>query len=979
MAAIAGVEPKSQEQAAGFTVPGNVGSAASAAMGSAKAAAAGPVAGASAATPSAAGVATQPGGAVPAMPAGPAPAPIGAEAAAPKPRGESEVEAPLKEPGKKFNQDLDESGFKEEQFKNSNEPELTGTMSARDESQKKTDELITANRKAETENLEAAKGDAVGTSEAKTSAMHGTRGEKFAGVVGSQKSGKTKEEKTRDEVKQHLGEIYDRSKKRVDEKLRETDERVNAEFSKGLTAAQQAYDSYTKSQIDSTLNFLSNLFSWGEFKDRVYGEGRRRWQQTMRSAISNVADIAANGLNEAHQIAQDGAQEARVWFETQPKEKQRIAGEELANIQGKFNELEAQVQAHGEKLVADLAAKYKDALKKLDAQIEADKAANMSFWEKAAAFLKEGLAILKKLKEMLLGIASSAAEVIGSILANPGAFLDTLIAGVKGGLSAFVDNIGEHLKKGLMTWLLGQLPPGIKLPQEFDLKGIVTLGLQILGLTYENFRARAVAIVGEPIVKALETGAEVFLIFIREGPAGLFKFIGDKLTELKSIVVDGIRDLVISEVVKAGIGFIIGLLNPAGALIKIVKTIISIVQFFIQNGSRIVALIEAILGSLAAIAAGDSSGVAKKVEQALAGVIPIALGFLASLLGLGDLPAKIQGILDKIRAPINKAIDFVINLAVKLVKAAGKLVVGAFTPKKKDEKAEPDEADPKKQAQIDAGLAMIDAEELKFLEAGEIGRGEAQKVAAAVRAKHPVFKSLTVVDGGDSWDYDYVASPGKKKKGEKKDEEEGSVVIAVISTKAPRPSAVPASSIARAGKEPTPRLFERKSKEALETATGLPLEKRAKFEATTDASGRTVEAEGPAGFARGPGGLSLPKESRLFDEPKVSQTTVTPGEPIFRKPDVLLVTPEQLEPIEITLDAEMKLLEKEATEGATPHKLLQIPHTIDLLLKTFGKDTPVVYTLIVKKQVPPERIKDLELRLKALGNKIDVTIRIVKR
>jgi hypothetical protein len=231
------------------------------------------------------------------------------------------------------------------------------------------------------------------------------------------------------------------------------------------------------------------------------------------------------------------------------------------------------------------------------------------------------------------------------------------------------------------------------------------------------------------------------------------------------MVVDGIRDLVISEVVKAGIGFIIGLLNPAGALIKIVKTIISIVQFFIQNGSRIVALIQAILGSLAAIAAGDSSGVAKKVEQALAGVIPIALGFLASLLGLGDLPAKIQGILDKIRAPINKAIDFVINLAVKVVKAAGKLVVGAFTPKKKDEKAEPEEADPKQAAKVAAAEAFIDQQEAAEGEDEEIDAESAQKVADAARARTDLFKSITVAPEGDFFAYTFTVNPsGKKKK-----------------------------------------------------------------------------------------------------------------------------------------------------------------------------------------------------------------------
>jgi hypothetical protein len=66
---------------------------------------------------------------------------------------------------------------------------------------------------------------------------------------------------------------------------------------------------------------------------------------------------------------------------------------------------------------------------------------------------------------------------------------------------------------------------------------------------------------------------------------------------------------------------------------------------------------------------------------------------------------------------------------------------------------------------VDAGLAAIDQEEQAFMVEGKITHGQAAKVAELVKTKHPVFKSITVSDGGTSWDYDYVASPGLKKKG----------------------------------------------------------------------------------------------------------------------------------------------------------------------------------------------------------------------
>ena len=71
---------------------------------------------------------------------------------------------------------------------------------------------------------------------------------------------------------------------------------------------------------------------------------------------------------------------------------------------------------------------------------------------------------------------------------------------------------------------------------------------------------------------------------------------------------------------------------------------------------------------------------------------------------------------------------------------------------------------------LSQGLTTIDQEEEKYLESNKILREDAEKVTATVKRAHPVFKSLTVVDGGDTWDYDYVASTGRIKEGPQKAE-----------------------------------------------------------------------------------------------------------------------------------------------------------------------------------------------------------------
>jgi hypothetical protein len=62
-------------------------------------------------------------------------------------------------------------------------------------------------------------------------------------------------------------------------------------------------------------------------------------------------------------------------------------------------------------------------------------------------------------------------------------------------------------------------------------------------------------------------------------------------------------------------------------------------------------------------------------------------------------------------------------------------------------------------------LVAIEQEDARYAKDGQIEREDAEKVAAEVKSDHPVFKAITVVEGENTWDYDYEASPKAKKKG----------------------------------------------------------------------------------------------------------------------------------------------------------------------------------------------------------------------
>jgi len=185
--------------------------------------------------------------------------------------------------------------------------------------------------------------------------------------------------------------------------------------------------------------------------------------------------------------------------------------------------------------------------------------------------------------------------------------------------------------------------------------------------------------------------------------------------------------------------WLIGLLNPASAFVKACKAIYDIVMFFVEHGSQILDLVNAIVDSITAIAGGKIDQAADFIEKSLARAIPVIIGFLASLLGVGGISEKIKEVIDKIREPINKAIDWVINKAVGLAKGiGGALGLGG----KPDERTEKD-----KQADLDKAIAEAQA----LQQASGASEASIKKALPLIKKKYRMQSLDLVVDSkGDS-------------------------------------------------------------------------------------------------------------------------------------------------------------------------------------------------------------------------------------
>ena len=210
-------------------------------------------------------------------------------------------------------------------------------------------------------------------------------------------------------------------------------------------------------------------------------------------------------------------------------------------------------------------------------------------------------------------------------------------------------------------------------PDTFDIKGIIKLLASIFGLTWANIRNRLVKQIGEKAMAAVEKGVEIFQIIATEGVAGLWQMLLEKLGDIKEMILEQVKDFVITKIITAGITWLIGLLNPAAAFIKACKLIYDVVMFFVDNASRILKFVNTVIDSVADIVRGNVSGVVDKINDVLGQMVPIIIGFLASVIGLGGIGQKIRQIVETLQKPVNKALDFVIKTGLKL---AGPIIRG---------------------------------------------------------------------------------------------------------------------------------------------------------------------------------------------------------------------------------------------------------------------------------------------------------------
>jgi hypothetical protein len=322
-----------------------------------------------------------------------------------------------------------------------------------------------------------------------------------------------------------------------------------------------------------------------------------------------------------------------------------------------------------------------------------------------------------------------------SILKNPLPFVGNLVRAAKLGFTNFAGRFLTHLKAGLIEWLTGSLP-GIYIPKAFTLAEIVKFVFSVLGLTWANIRQKLVKATSETVVSAMEKGFDIVVTLVTQGPAAAWDKIKEQLANLKDMVIGGITDLVVDAVVKKAVPKLIAMFIPGAGFISAIISIYDTVMTFVQKISKIIQVVNAFITSIVQIAAGNIGAAAAKVESILAGLLSLAISFLAGFAGLGNVASKIMGVIGKIRAPIDKALDFLVNWIVTLAKKLGKFILQAGVPQ-----------DPKERLRVGMQAAVSAANRFAGKKVGAI---VLTPLLAAVKIRFG-FKSLDVFARGNTW------------------------------------------------------------------------------------------------------------------------------------------------------------------------------------------------------------------------------------
>lgn len=508
-----------------------------------------------------------------------------------------------------------------------------------------------------------------------------------------QKGTKSALEKKREEVAAKINGIYQAAQEKVKKKLADLETRSMKRFDEGNARATQAFEENVKSELDAyKADRYSGWFGWArKAKDWLLGmdelpavkaifeRNRAAFVNTINTLVEEITADSKKTIQECKEELDNAKKKIKEYVDGLEPSLKGIGKKAAAEMNERLNELDGFISQKEEELQGKLKDKQKGAIKAIDDKITKMKEAMSGALAKLGRLL---LYAAKKFFTWALGkfgyslgtiesIIDKGIAVLKAIFTGPIQFVKRLIDAAGSGFKSFGKNFLTHLKNAVFEWLTGSLE-GIVLPESWNLKGILSVVFQIVGITYQNIRAHLVRLVPEPVVKTMETSFSLVKTLITEGPMAAWEQLKEIAGDLKEAFVEAVKNWIKWKVVEEAIKTVLAIFIPGAGIVRAIIAIYDTIVFFIQKAKQIMQMIGNFLGSIGEIAAGNIGAAAAALEEGLARGLKLVIAFLAKFLRLEGITKKIREVLHNIKAKV----DDVIGKVAKWIVEKGKALWG---------------------------------------------------------------------------------------------------------------------------------------------------------------------------------------------------------------------------------------------------------------------------------------------------------------
>jgi phage-related protein len=284
--------------------------------------------------------------------------------------------------------------------------------------------------------------------------------------------------------------------------------------------------------------------------------------------------------------------------------------------------------------------------------------------------------------DLIRQLIEKASRAWSAVLAAPIRFIRSALQAILRGMGRFVSNFLSHLWFGVQGWLFNAVSDrGITPPSSWtDFRAVFGFVLDVLGISLDHVLDLLATRIGRPAVARIRTIINVLTgvwewvsVAIREGPAGIWRMIVERLRDLGNMVLETAVRWVMTRIMAIVGARLAAMAASAGlsAILEAIYAAYQAIQTAIEYARRIIQVLITVFDTVIQIAQGVIDPAAQGVETGLRMIMPVVIGFLANYAGLGGIGQRIREIIDGVRERVDQGILWLIDRAL----AAGRWIL----------------------------------------------------------------------------------------------------------------------------------------------------------------------------------------------------------------------------------------------------------------------------------------------------------------